>query len=105
MARSLQATKRAKAAYSRRYRRQNRAKVRAYNRKTIKERASRNKARAIMVKKYGKKRLRGKDVHHKSGSPRNNARRNLAIVKAHHEGGVKNNHNARGRHRMTKRRG
>jgi len=95
MARSIEATKRAKAAYSRRYRREHAAKVRAYNRKTVKERANRNKARAEMIKRYGKARLRGKDVHHISGSARNNSKKNLAIVKAHHSGGAPGNQNAR----------
>lgn len=103
MARSLQATKKAKAAYSRRYRRENASKVREYNRKTVKQRANRNKARAMMVKKYGKRRLRGKDVHHKNSNPNSNHSKNLAIVKAHHEGGVRGNKNARGKHKMRKR--
>lgn len=106
MARSLQAERRAKAAYSRRYRASRRGKaiVRAYNKRTIRERASRNKARALMVKKYGKKRLRNLEVHHKNSNPRVNSARNLALAKKGHGGGVRGNKNARGRHRMVKRR-
>jgi hypothetical protein len=97
MARSKEATKRAKAAYSRRYRKSARGKAitRAYNRRTIDERASRNKARALMVKKHGKAKLRGKEIHHKSSNPKNNTAKNLAIAKKGHGGGVKNNQNAR----------
>lgn len=95
MARSKEATKAAKAAYSRKYRREHAAKVRAYNQRTVKERASRNEARAKMIKKYGKARLRGKDIHHRSGSPKNNSAKNLAIAKAHHSGGAPGNQNAR----------
>jgi len=107
MARSIQAERRAKAAYSRRYRKSARGKaiVKAYNHRTIKERASRNKARAIMVKKYGKKRLHNREVHHKNSNPRNNSARNLAIAKKGHGGGIRGNRNARGKHRMTRGRG
>jgi len=104
MARSLQATKKAKAAYSRRYRKENASKVREYNRKTVKQRANRNKARAMMVKKYGKGRLRGKDVHHKNSNPNSNHSKNLAIVKAHHEGGTGGpNQNASKKNRRRRR--
>lgn len=98
MARSAEATRRAKAAYSRKYRRKNAAKVRAYNRRTVKERSSRNKARAKMIKKYGKARVKGKDVHHVNSNPRVNKASNLRLAKAHHEGGApKGNQNARKR--------
>ena len=38
----------------------------------IKRRARRNMARRLMIRKYGKARLRGKDVDHKDGNPMNN---------------------------------
>jgi len=43
-----------------------------------KNRASRNKARNTL-KKSGSI-LSGKDVHHKDGNPKNNSRKNLAVV-------------------------
>jgi hypothetical protein len=45
-----------------------------------KRRAQRNKARRLMIKKHGKTKLKGKDVHHKDNNPSNNNRRNLAIT-------------------------
>lgn len=42
-------------------------------------RSSRNKARRKMAKKVGKSAIRGKDVHHKDGNPRNNSRGNLRV--------------------------
>ena len=36
-------------------------------------------ARRLMQKKLGIKRLRGKDIDHKDGNPRNNSRKNLRI--------------------------
>ncbi len=104
MARSLAETKLAKAAYSRRYRKSSsgRAKTKAYSSRTIDERSSRNKARAKMVAKYGKARLKGHDVHHVNSNPKVNKMSNLRIAKAHHEGGVSGNSNAKGKHRMTK---
>lgn len=98
MARSKAAIKKAKAAFSRKYRASSKgaAKVLEYNRKTIKERSSRNKARALLAKKGVA--LKGKDVHHVSSNPMNNAVDNLKIAKAHHEGGApKGNKNARRR--------
>tara|TARA_E500000178_G_scaffold293731_1_gene298620 strand:+ start:1064 stop:1285 length:222 start_codon:yes stop_codon:yes gene_type:complete len=44
-----------------------------------KRRSSRNKARRIAVKKYGKQAVSGKDVDHKDRNPMNNSRRNLRI--------------------------
>jgi hypothetical protein len=44
-----------------------------------KRRAGRNKARALMIKKKGKKALAGKDVDHKDRNPRNNSSSNLRI--------------------------
>ena len=95
MARSKNAEKKAKAAYTRRYRKENPEKVLAYNRKTVKERASRNKARAKVAKKVGKSKLKGKEIDHKDGNPRNNASSNLRIKKKGHGGGKKGNQNAR----------
>jgi hypothetical protein len=50
----------------------------------IKERASRNKARRLMIKKKGKKALKGKEVHHRDGNPKNNSPKNLAITSRHY---------------------
>ena len=44
-----------------------------------KRRAARNKARALMIKKHGKKKLKGKDVDHKDRNPKNNSASNLRI--------------------------
>lgn len=44
-----------------------------------KRRAGRNKARALVIKKRGKKALKGKDVDHKDRNPRNNSSSNLRI--------------------------
>ena len=43
------------------------------------DRQYRRIARRLMMKKLGIKRLRGKDVDHKDGNPRNNSRKNLRI--------------------------
>lgn len=95
MARSKVAEKKAKAAYSRKYRKENKEKVLEYNRETSDERSSRNKARRKLAKKVGKRALKGKDVHHANSNPKDNSKSNLKIAKAHHEGGAKGNKNAR----------
>lgn len=98
MARSLAATKKAKAAFSRKYRasKKGAAKVLSYNRKTSDERSSRNKARAMLVRKGVA--VKGKDVHHANSNPSDNSVSNLKIAKAHHSGGApKGNKNARKR--------
>jgi hypothetical protein len=87
--------KETKKEYSRKYREEHPDKVAAYNKATVAERASRNKARAEVADKLGKAAIRGKDVHHKDSNPLNNSGKNLAVKKAHHEGGVKGNKNAR----------
>lgn len=46
----------------------------------IRQRAKRNKARAMMIKKHGKAALKGKDVDHKDGNPDNNKSSNLQIT-------------------------
>ena len=46
----------------------------------IKRRSSRNKARRKMVKSGKASKGDGKDVHHKDGNPKNNARKNLTIL-------------------------
>jgi hypothetical protein len=46
----------------------------------IKNRASRNAARAKMVKKNGKAALKGKEVDHKDGNPKNNSKKNLQVM-------------------------
>jgi hypothetical protein len=40
---------------------------------------ARKKARRLMIKKYGKKALKGKDVDHKDRNPKNNSMSNLRI--------------------------
>jgi hypothetical protein len=45
-----------------------------------KNRASRNAARRDAVKKHGKAKLRGKEVDHKDGNPKNNGKKNLQII-------------------------
>jgi len=47
-----------------------------------KRRAARNKARQLAIKKHGKAKLKGKDVHHKDNNPMNDSRRNLEIISA-----------------------
>ena len=47
--------------------------------KQIKNRASRNKARAILKKIRGIKALKGKDVDHKNKNPRDNRIKNLRV--------------------------
>jgi hypothetical protein len=45
-----------------------------------KNRSSRNKARRKMVTSGKASKGDGKDVHHKDGNPKNNARKNLTIM-------------------------
>ena len=45
-----------------------------------KNRASRNKARSILVKSNKVKKGDGKDVHHKDGNPRNSKKSNLKVT-------------------------
>ena len=53
-----------------------------YNKKPAqkKRRASRNAARAVMVKAGRVRKGDGKDVNHKSGNPRNNSASNLEVT-------------------------
>jgi hypothetical protein len=44
-----------------------------------KRRAGRNKARALVIKRRGKKAVQGKDVHHADRNPQNNGASNLKI--------------------------
>ena len=45
-----------------------------------KNRASRNAARRKAIKKKGKSALKGKDVHHVNGNPRDNSSGNTRVV-------------------------
>jgi hypothetical protein len=45
-----------------------------------KNRASRNSARKDAVKKHGKAKLKGKEVDHRDGNPKNNSKKNLQII-------------------------
>ena len=47
--------------------------------KQIKNRAGRNKARAIVKKLRGLKAIKGKDIDHKNGNPRDNRIKNLRV--------------------------
>lgn len=47
--------------------------------KQKKNRAGRNKARSIMKKLRGQKAIKGKDIDHKNGNPRDNRAKNLRI--------------------------
>lgn len=74
-------------ASSRKYRKNHPDKILAYDRTRIKKRASRNKARAIMTKKLGKKAVAGHDIHHVNGDPMHDSPSNLKVVKRYHDGG------------------
>lgn len=58
----------------RKYYRKNPEKVRAYLRKTVKDRTARNRDRAKAVKKYGKAKMKNHDVHHPNGAQNGNWR-------------------------------
>ncbi len=45
-----------------------------------KNRAARNKARRLMIKERGRAAVRGKDVDHKNGNPRDNRRSNRQLL-------------------------
>ena len=46
----------------------------------IKNRASRNAARSAVAKKHGKAAVKGKEVDHKDGNPKNNSKKNLQLM-------------------------
>jgi len=52
--------------------------------KQIAARASRNKARRLMIKAHGSAAVKGKDVDHKDGNPMNENKRNLHITSIHY---------------------
>jgi len=45
-----------------------------------KRRAARNKARRKAARLYGKKAIKGKDIDHKDGNPKNNSKGNLRVM-------------------------
>ena len=49
------------------------------SKKSRDDRQYRRLARRLMAKKLGLKKIKGKDVDHKDGNPRNNSRSNLRI--------------------------
>jgi len=59
--------------------------------KQKKRRAARNKARRMMIAKYGKAAVAGKDVGHRDGNPRNNSKKNLKIESIKSNRGRDNN--------------
>lgn len=59
---------------TRRYNRKNKAKVRAYLKKTQDDRVARNRDRAKAVKKHGKAKMKNHDVHHPNGPHAGGAR-------------------------------
>ncbi|NBO99819.1 MAG: HNH endonuclease [Proteobacteria bacterium] len=46
----------------------------------IRHRARRNLARRMMIRKYGRNRVRNMDIDHKDGNPMNNSYKNLRIM-------------------------
>lgn len=58
--------------------------MQAYDKKRQPKNTARKRARRMMEKLYGKNALRGKDVHHKSGNPKDNSRKNLSVKKRYH---------------------
>lgn len=58
----------------RRYYKRHPEKVRAYLRKTVKDRVARNRDRAKAVKKHGKAKMKNHDVHHPNGAQNGNWR-------------------------------
>lgn len=46
----------------------------------VAKRVKRNAARRLMIKKKGKKALKGKDVHHKRGTEAGNGPANLQVI-------------------------
>jgi hypothetical protein len=46
----------------------------------VDNRSSRNKARRKMEKNHGKAAVKGKEVDHKDGNPKNNGKKNLQLM-------------------------
>ena len=62
--------------------------------KQKKNRAGRNKARSIMKKLRGQKAIKGKDIDHKNGNPRDNSKGNLRVIGRAANRSIKRNKNA-----------
>jgi len=50
-----------------------------YSKKTVKDRSSRVQARRDMIQRRGAAAVKGKDIEHKDGNPRNNSPSNLTL--------------------------
>ena len=71
---TLEEKKKTSTERVRRYYKRNPEKVKAYLRKTVKDRVARNRDRKKAVEKYGKKKMKNHDVHHPNGAQNGNWR-------------------------------
>ena len=55
----------------------------AYRHAHLAQDASRHRARRLMIKKYGKAAVKGKDVDHTDGNPLHTVASNLSIMSVH----------------------
>lgn len=65
---------------TKRYNKKHPKKVKAHLRKTTEDRVERNRARREKTKKYGKQKMKNRDVHHPDGTDNKHTR----VVKANH---------------------